>query len=175
MSKKQRKKKSILDGEISIDQLLEHIDFADEEVEHAARSLPNLFKAIAKYRVRVLRRRQAAEQKRDIAKVDAAIECRRLAQEKGHKVTEAGIKELVESTSSVREAGAEVAQLQALEEFAKLLLEAYRYKNRSIQVVASLTGAERAMERYFDQVQSKEGLDAMRQRVNKKYAQVDDG
>lgn len=174
MSKKQPKKKSILDGEVSIEQLLEHIDFIDEEVELAARGLPKLFMEGARYRVRVLRKRQAAEQKRDTVKVDAAIEVRHTAQEKGYKVTEAGIKELVESTPSVREAIAEVVHLQALEEFAKLLLEAYRYKNRSIQVVANLTGAERAMERYFDQVQSKEGLDAMRQRIARKYTQVDD-
>ena len=34
--KKQRKKSTVLEGNLSIDQILTMIDFEDEEVEHAA-------------------------------------------------------------------------------------------------------------------------------------------
>ena len=71
--KKQRNKSTILEGNLSIDQILELIDFEDEEVEHAARTLPKLFLEAARYRIRVLRKRQDMEQKLDAAKVDAAI------------------------------------------------------------------------------------------------------
>ena len=59
--KKQRKKSTVLEGNLSIDQILTMIDFEDEEVEHAARTLPKLFLEAARYRIRVLRKRQGID------------------------------------------------------------------------------------------------------------------
>ena len=171
--KKQRNKSTILEGNLSIDQILELIDFEDEEVEHAARTLPKLFLEAARYRIRVLRKRQDMEQKLDAAKVDAAIYARTEAADSGTKITEGMVKEAVDSNDEVRAQSAAVAKYRSLEEFAKLVVECFRYKKSAIQVVASLAGAEAAVERYFDAVQSKEGLKNLRDRARERYEKKD--
>ena len=171
--KKVDKQQSILVGTMSINQILDHIDFEDEEVEHAARTLPKLFLETARYRVRVLRNRQAAEQEYDAARVDTAIRARAHAMESGTKITEAAIKELVDSDDNVRSCIRRVRHAQQLEEFAKLLVECLRMKKSAVTVVASLAGAERAVEKYFDAVQSKDALKNLRDNARKKYEDAD--
>ncbi len=173
MKKKNQDKQSILVGEMSINQILDQIDFEDEEVEHAARTLPKLFLETARYRVRVLRNRQAAEQEYDAARVDTAIRARVHAMESGTKITEAAIKELVDSDDNVRSCIRRVRHAQQLEEFAKLLVECLRMKKSAVTVVASLAGAERAVEKYFDAVQSKDALNNLRDNARKKYEDAD--
>ena len=173
MKKKTVDKQSILVGTLSINQILDQIDFEDEGVEHAARTLPKLFLETARYRVRVLRNRQAAEQEYDAARVDTAIRARVRAMERGTKITEVAIKELVDSDDDVRSCIRRVRHAQQLEEFAKLLVECLRMKKSAVTVVASLAGAERAVEKYFDAVQSKDALKNLRENARKKYEDVD--
>jgi len=169
MKKKSGKKPSVLTGDLSVDQILDQVDFEDEEVEHAARTLPKCFLEAARYRIRILRKRQGLEQKLDASRVDAAISARANAYGSGTKITEAGIKELVEGDEVVRANVAVVKDAQQLEEFAKLLVECFRMKKSAVQVVASLAGAERAVERYFDAVQNKEALTKLRDNARIKY------
>jgi hypothetical protein len=172
--KKSSKKSSVLVGDLSIDQILDQVDFEDEEVEHAARTLPKCFFEAARYRVRILRKRQMLEQKLDASRVDAAIATRHRASTGGTKITEAGIKEVVEGDEDVRTNVAAVKDAQQLEEFAKLLVECFRMKKSAVQVVASLAGAERAVERYFDAVQNKEALTKLRDNARRKYETASD-
>ncbi|KKK67798.1 hypothetical protein LCGC14_2950470 [marine sediment metagenome] len=60
-----------------------------------------------------------------------------------------------------------------VEKLAKLLVECLRMKKSAVQVVASLAGAERAVEKYFDAVQSKDALKNLRENARKKYEDVD--
>ncbi len=175
MKTKKKDKSNVLTGDLTIDQILEEIDFEDEEVEHAARTLPKCFLEAARYRIRILRKRQGLEKNLDASRVDIAMAARSNAATSGTKITEAGIKELVESDEDVRVNVAAVKNAQQLEEFAKLVVECFRMKKSAVQVVASLAGAERAVERYFDAVQSKEGLQNLRENARRKYEAVDTG
>ncbi len=170
--KKVDKKQSILVGTLSINQILDQIDFEDEEVEHAARTLPKLFLETARYRVRVLRNRQSMEQEYDAVRVDTAIRIRAHAVESGTKITEVAIKELVDSDDYVRSSIQRVRHAQQLEELAKLLVECLRMKKSAVQVVANLAGAELAVEKYFDVVQSKDALNNLRENARKKYETI---
>jgi len=168
--KKDKSKSSFLVGDLTVEQILESIDFDDEAVEHAARTLPKLFLEAAQYRVRTLRRRQVAERALDAARVDAAMAARQAAIDAGKKITEVALKELVEHNTDVRENQRTEHECRKLEEFAKLLLECLRMKKSAVQVVTEMKGAERAVERYFEAVQSKEGMENMRARAREKYA-----
>ncbi len=172
--KKSEKKPSVLTGDLSVDQILDQVDFEDEEVEHAARTLPKCFLEAARYRIRVLRKRQGLEQKLDASRVDAAIAARARASASATKITEAAIKEIVEGDEDVRANVAAVKDSQQLEEFAKLLVECFRMKKSAVQVVASLAGAERAVERYFDVVQNKEALTKLRDNARRRYETASD-
>ncbi len=108
------KQQNILVGTLSINQILDQIDFEDEEVEHAARTLPKLFLETARYRVRVLRNRQSMEQEYDMARVDTAILARAHAVESGTKVTEAAINSISPCSNSRVNAGRIVLLLHAL-------------------------------------------------------------
>ena len=169
MKRKKDDKSNVLTGDLTIDEILEEIDFEDEEVEHAARTLPKCFLEAARYRIRILRKRQGLEQTLDASRVDAAMAARQTASETSTKITEVGIKEVVESNEGVRGNVAAVKNAQQLEEFAKLVVECFRMKKSAVQVVASLAGAERAIEKYFDAVQSKEGLKNLRDSARRKY------
>ena len=167
--KKKTVEGSVLTGDLTIDEILEEIDFEDEEVEHAARTLPKCFLEAARYRIRILRKRQELEQTLDASRVDAAMAARAKAYRDTTKITEVAIKEIVESDNDVRVNVAAVKNAQQLEEFAKLVVECFRMKKSAVQVVASLAGAERAIEKYFDAVQSKEGLKNLRDNARQKY------
>lgn len=171
MAKTQTKaeKKSVLTGELTIDQILAAIDFEDDEVEEAARTLPKLFLEAARYRVRVMRKRAQADSSLEATKVDTATAFRTAAAKNEERITETRVAEAVSQSQDVRRALSLVRDCQQHEEFAKLLLECFRLKKAAIQVVAELQGSERAIERMFDAQNKKEQLNNLRDKARRKY------
>ncbi len=170
---KQPKKKSVLTGDMTISQILNHVDFADEEVEDAARTLPKCLLEAVKYRVRVMRKRMEKGRSLDVARVNVAQKIRATAKRSGDKVTEGGVKELVELSPTVNKYQLEMIKLVELEEFAKLVLECFRYKKTAITVVADMTNAEAAILRYHEAGDAKSKLGTLQKQARDKYTRVD--
>ena len=171
---KKEKKESIFVGELSVQQVIDAVTFEDEEVEHAARTLPKLMLEAVKLRVRAMRRRMQNGQQLDVARVEAAHAVRAAAKESGDKVTEAAIKELAEMDPDVKKLQSDMLKYIELEELYKLLLECYRYKKAAIGVVADMTNAEAAMTRYFERDDAQGKLSNLRKKAQDQYDNLED-
>ncbi len=170
---KQPKIKSVLMGDMTIGQILSHVNFEDEEVEDAARTLPKCLLEAVRYRVRIMRRRMEKGQSLDVTRVNVSQKIREAAKRTGDKVTEGGVKELTELSPVVRKLQSEMIKLVELEEFAKLLLECFRYKKAAIIVVADMTNAEAAILRYHEAGDAKGKLATLQKQARDKYTRVD--
>ena len=121
-------------GEVDREILLERLAFAQEEVEDAALEQAKLFMAAATYRISKMRVRQEAEMYVDNLRVDYSIKMR--VKYKGQKgTTEGAIKEMVQRVPELRLAESELAKAKRLEEWAKLMLDAYEHRRSSLKVL----------------------------------------
>lgn len=147
--------------------LIEALDFAPEDVVEAAVKQPSLFLDAADYRVEAMRRRINAESAYEVAKASQAHELRTDAKETGEKITENSISEALLCNTKLQEFSVALSRSQESEEFAKLLLEAFRMRRDAIRVLADLSGqvmsAERAKELGMQEMQ------AVRERLKERY------
>ncbi len=172
---KQPNKNSVLMGDMTISQIISHINFEDEEVEYAARTLPKCLLEAVRYRVRIMRRRMEKGQTLDVTRVNVSQKIRAQAKRSGDKVTEGGVKELTELSPAVRKHQGDMIKLVELEEFAKLILECFRYKKTAITVVADMTNAEAAILRHYEAGDTKNTLATLQKKARDKYTQVGGG
>jgi len=121
-------------GVVEKEDLLERLAFTQEEVEDAALEQAKLFMAAATYRVDKMRKRQEAEMRADNLRVDYSIKMR--VKFKGQKgMTEGAIKEMVQRVPEIRQAEEELAKTKRMEEYSKLLLDAYEHRRSSLKIL----------------------------------------
>lgn len=114
--------------------LVDRLAFSQEETQDAALEQAKCFMAAATYRIKKMRVRQEAEMHLDNLRVDYSLKMR--FKHKGTKgTTERAISEMVERVPEIRQATAELAKAKRLEEWAKLLLDAYEHRRSSIKVI----------------------------------------
>ncbi len=166
MKSTRSKLSSILHGDLTMEQLLDELDFSEEEVEHAARTLPKVWLEAAKHRVKAMQMRMAASGAVDVAKVNSATAFR-----SGHevKITEKMVGEHVGSAAEVQEAERKHRSTMQYEELTKLVLEGLRLKKNAIQVVADMSRGDGAMERAADKLTAISSLDASKRKVRERY------
>lgn len=122
-------------GYVDRDVLLERLAFSQEEVEQAALEQAKLFMAAASYRISKMRTRQEAEMRADNLRVDYSIKLR--VKNKGQKgMTEGAIKELVARVPEIRQAEEELAKAKRMEEWSKLMLDAYEHRRSALKLLA---------------------------------------
>lgn len=122
-------------GEVSRDELLERLAFAQEETEQAALEQAKLYMAAVSYRIQKMRLRQEAEMHLENLRVDCSLAIR--LKHKGQKgITEGAIKELVSRVPALRSAEEVAAKAKRLEEWAKGLIEAYEHRRSSLKILA---------------------------------------
>lgn len=126
---------SPLSKDVDIERLLRKLAFPQEETEQAAVEQPRLFMDAATYRVHKMRERQQAEMHEENLRVDYSLKMR--AKFKGQKgTTEKALAEMVNKNPDLRDAVAAVAKTKRLEEWSKLLLDAYEHRRSSIKILA---------------------------------------
>jgi hypothetical protein len=101
-------------------------------------------------------------------KADVELTIRNNAAVLGEKITEGGIKAHVISNPMVQKGQSDLAEAETEEEYSKLLLEAYRHRRDSLEVVGQQSGAERALSRMV-QEGTEQDLAATRDRLRQKY------
>lgn len=125
--------------------LLIGLAFAPEGVVMAATEQPKLFLAAAEYRMSRYRERSQFEMALKKAEAEYSIELRHNAKASGERVTEGHIAEQVLVNKLLASRRETLAEVEEREEFAKLLLEAYRMRRECLRIVSDLVGAEIAM------------------------------
>lgn len=132
-----------IEQEVDLHDLIDTLDFSDEDIESAATQQPGLFLEAARFRVQKMRQRAQAEFRLDLAAANRAVQLREIKSEDGKKVfTEPAIKERVMKTKKVRIIRRKMERAFEAEEFGKLLVEAFRQRKDAIKIVMDSRLAE---------------------------------
>lgn len=156
-----------VEEEQTVKHLLASLDFSPEDVVRAASSNPRLFITAGEYRIACLRRKSAADMNVDRIAAMTELEIRNLANERQEKVTENHVKALLQIDDVLTDAKKELAEADANDEWAKLLVEAYRMRRDVIEVIGRLTGNEMAYSKALEQ--QAETMEVRRRQLQNKY------
>jgi hypothetical protein len=122
--------------------LVADLPIVDENILAEAALQPQKFIRAARYRVHRLRIRNQAYAELEARRLMLAMRARAKAAEIGDKLTEAGVKEIVESAQSVRRLKRNLDRATEMEELAKHLLEAHRQRRDAIRVIGEAQNIE---------------------------------
>lgn len=147
-----------------LDAVLSRLSYTVETVLEAAVEQASLFERVAHYRVEAMRSRLVLEMELERLKADLELSIRKQAADIDEKITEGAIKARIAANGLVQMAQNRLSEAEAQEEYAKLLLEAYRHRRDSLEVVAQQSSAERSMSRLVE-----EGLNETRRQLAGKY------
>lgn len=132
----------ILRKKVNIFRLLKQLDFSDEEVVYASKSQPKLFVEAIRFRVQMMRDRTEIESQLSLAKSKKSAKFRALLKERGERATEGQVQERMGADPEIVSLTAQLNSAEQAEEYAKLLLEAFRMRRDALKVVADVIGAE---------------------------------
>lgn len=165
--------KKALIGQVELEDLLDRLYFPEEEIQQAVLEQAKLFLAAADYRVKKMKSRQDSGYALDRLRASYSIRIRKkyAAADTGKRnVTEGHIKEILEGVDEIRTAQEALGTAEALEEWSKLVLEAYRQRRDVLKILAQFAFVEdnmrlghRDLEKMKDRRQQLKG--AMRDNV----------
>jgi hypothetical protein len=163
----------MLDEPVDLASLIEKPDFSEENIIEANREQPQLFLEASRYRVKKMRSRIQSESSLETEKAKASLFFRAKKKDKG--TTEPYIKAKIITDKAVQEAQQAFDKQLVYEEWAKQLLETYRYRGRAIQTLAELLGAEaNAQARMARKDLELAGYENLKTAVKKKYHAVEE-
>jgi len=161
---------TLLDEPVDLSGLIEKLEFTEENIIVANREQSALFLEASRYRVKKMRSRIQAEAQLDAEKAQASIFFRSKKKTSKVNITEGHIKDKVAVDSDVHEARQKYDKAQVYEEWARLLLEAYRQRGHAIKTLAELLGAEaNAQARVARKDLEQAGFENLRESVRKRY------
>lgn len=127
---------------ITFNELVDDLPIVDENILGEAAVQSQKFIRAARYRVHRLRIKNKSNAALEGRRLVLAMRARVKAAETGDKLTEAGVKELVETARSVRGLRQKLDRATEMEELAKHLLEAHRFRRDSIRVIGEAQNIE---------------------------------
>lgn len=128
-------------GEVSLQTLVDKLAFSEEGTPTAALEQAKLYMAAASYRIKKMKERQEAEAAVDNMEVDVSLQVRaKCVGKKGF--TERYMNDMVSSNAKLRALRDVADKAKRLEEWAKLLLEAYEHRRGSLKVMAQFAFME---------------------------------
>ncbi len=157
---------------VDIRKLLSKLDFSIEGLAEASVEQAKLFERAAEYRTSCLRERLKAEAAYDLAKASRSLVLRHRAEAEGRKITEGLVGDSVTASRSVKESLALFIDAQVLDEYSKLLVDAFRMRRDSIRVLEDMTSNERRGAGAEAEAVTK--LRAVKARLAKRYNKVED-
>jgi hypothetical protein len=129
---------------ITAESLIQQLALVDENILAEAAKQPILFIDAARYRVAAMRKRAQAAAELDAtrSRVSLVLRARNFAGDREKRMTDAGVKDKVETQSVVRTLRASMERAYEVEELSRLILEAYRMRRDAIRVIAETQIAE---------------------------------
>jgi hypothetical protein len=122
--------------------LLDQLGFSPDNTIEAAATNPLLFKLAADYRIECLEKRNNAKMEMETAKATAELEIRKDARQTGNKITEGHIDALLLVDKTVSKLVTAFNRAEERDEYAKLIVEAFRMRRDSLKVVGDLVRGE---------------------------------
>lgn len=172
MPEKKSALEELLFGVIDVPDLVQQLEFAEEDITRATREQASLFLQAARYRIQTLRRKIQKESAYESVCSQVSIKLRqakRAADDK-NKPTESAIKNRINVDPSVVAARREFERTIVYEEFAKLLVEAFRQRRDACRILAEIMGAEsNAHARALRSEAEEQNLGTLRRKVAAKY------
>ncbi len=157
-------KKGILDTEVDIEELLDKLDFANENVDNEAMAQPTWFKKAIVNRFQTMQERNRSESKLDGLRSKLYLIIKRKDEE---KKTESYIKEIINRNKKYRAAVEEFNRATEYEELAKRVIDAYEMKMQAMRVVSQMLGAEAGVNRRMEK--RAEELNSTRKKLKDRY------
>jgi hypothetical protein len=135
-----------MEGPITSAVLIRRLPLLEGNILVEAARGPSYFREAARYRVACMRDRLRADMALDIYKAKLGLHIRARRTIQGKKVTEAHIGQILITSKRVQALQRSAHQAIAREEMSKLILESYRQRKESIQIIAQARFAEGAPE-----------------------------
>lgn len=151
---------------IDLSDLMNNLNFSDEQTADAAKMQPMLFMLGATFKVQKQRRKLRYEAKLKLVRSQLAKKVRLELSELGTRVTDKQVEETISRKREVRDIEDKLDQCVIEEEWSKLLIEALRARSTSLKIVSELIGAEVYVSR---KMEGADDLDAIRKKLKEKY------
>lgn len=143
---KEEKKPDLLSKPVDLKHLLDQLAIPEDELQEAAVEQPRLYLEASRWRSMKLRRMAGTHTQFHMARADVAVKLRR-ANEGGKKVyTEGSIEDHCNADPKIIALRQQMDEADALEEYSKGLLEAYRQRMAVIKILADIRNSEMAYE-----------------------------
>ncbi len=141
---KRDKKERPLVGELDLRTLLGRLEFSEENLEQAVLEQAKLFMVAANYRVLKMRQRQQVEGQLKQQTAALALQYRKKARTKNGKrqLTEGYLSDLLAWSPRLGGLKEKTQRAEQLEEYAKLLLEAFRQRRDALKILATFAYLE---------------------------------
>lgn len=140
-------KKQIPSESSLVGRLLKALDFSPENIVQSASEQPRLFMQAAEYRMEKYRARITAKMHRDAVSAAMSLGMREDARTAGTRITEGQLDAMLLTNIQISRVEREYAEADAEQEYAWLLIEAYRQRRDCLKIVADLVGTEIAMQK----------------------------
>jgi hypothetical protein len=151
----------------SVDELLANLEFSPESVVTAACEQPKFFVQAVEYRMLTYGAATRARMAFDSGEAARALDLRHQARISGDKMTEGNLKELLLTDEAVMELDRLQHAAEEEEEWAKLLVEAFRMRRDCLKIVGELVGQEQATRQYYEN--SADKMTRAREDLKRKY------
>lgn len=132
-----------INRKVKLKELIEKIDFTEEEVEHAALEQPKLYLRVARFRVQKMRDRVKAElaYENKVAKYSSQYQEKK--DEKGKRtLTEGAVKARVQLKPEIKKLRHEMEMSHVYEKFSELLLKSWEKREFAMKVTLDARWAE---------------------------------
>lgn len=125
-----------------VSHLLSNLDFTPEDVVMAAATTPRLFIRAGEYRIDRLRERNQAKMVMEQIEADRSLTLRKEAAAAGEKLTEKNLEAQVTLDVEVVQAQQRYFAADEHDEYAKLVVEAFRMRRDCLEIIGRITGTE---------------------------------
>ena len=159
--------KELIERAVDLSELIEVLDIADGDVLEAARKQPKLFLAAVNYRIQQMRKSNQQKSALEVYRSQLATKFRAARKEAGDRVTEGQVQERLLRDKQYLAMQREVDVAEEREEWAKLLLDAYRMRRDALKIMADQMGAELYLARHSEE--STKALKNAKKNLEAKY------
>jgi len=163
------KRTSVPNDEVSVEvlRLIDRLRFDGETIVEDAMEQPRLFIEAARYRVRCLRKAMQARMALDTLRAELGAKARQQLSVNDERVTERKVEEVITSNAQWRKALELKQAVEAEEEMAKLLIEAFRQRQSCLKVVSDMATSEISLQAASESYRQK--IDEVRKGLRKRY------
>ncbi len=149
-------------------ELMDKLDFTEETLVQVLLEQAKLLMESSRYRIKKLKERLALEA--DFTRIQSEVSLRLRKEASDVKKTEAYIREIAASSPRVVRAKEKLDRAKALEEWGKLLVEAYHSRGSMAKALVQLISTEAAVEsRFVKDELDRMGVSRLKRKVKSRF------